>query len=130
MPEEMVKEMKDKEEQDKLNQIRNDEKLAKLLEEKEEKSRNSIYFYKDKDQYDEEKQSDSDTDSEIVETNTVNSDDDEETVQKKLRLQELDRQLQLEKIDRDLALKLQYEEDSKHQAELDEKERAAKKRKG
>lgn len=43
----------------------------------------------------------------LVDTNTINSDDDEEMVEKKLALQELDRKLQQEARDREIAIKLQ-----------------------
>ena len=57
-----------------------------------------------------ESESDSSYDSEKFATNTINSNDDESTVQEKLRLQELDIKLKQEKIDRDLAMDLQNSE--------------------
>lgn len=55
----------------------------------------------------------SDYDSEKFATNTINSNDDEDTVLEKLRLQELDDKLRQEKQDRDLALDWQIEETDK-----------------
>lgn len=43
----------------------------------------------------------------VIDTNTINSDDDEELVEKKLALQELDRKLQQEARDREMAMKLE-----------------------
>ena len=45
----------------------------------------------------------------VVDTNTVNSDDEGDILQEKLSLQELDKKLKQEKIDQDLALKMQQE---------------------
>lgn len=59
--------------------------------------------------------------SDIVETNTVNSEDDEATRKEKLALQELDERLRLEKISRDVAEELQkkYDRNEKSEDELD-----------
>lgn len=112
----------------KKEQIKYDLEYAKLLQEQENKS---FSYYKDKNQHSPTQEENeislsdtySDSDSEIVETNTVNSEDSEGTVQKKLRLQQLDLQLQQEKRDRDLAEILQSEEDSKQQDQQEKRDR-------
>lgn len=53
----------------------------------------------------------------VIDTNTINSEDDEELVEKKLALQELDRKLQQEARDREMAIKL--ENDLRLDEELD-----------
>lgn len=111
---------------DKAEQELRDQKFAQFLDDKQDKYE---YYVKDIYQYEEE-HPESTTDSEIVETNTINSNDDEQMKQKKLDLQELDRKLKQEKIDRDLAVKLQEDEDRKEMEEVERKQRLERKRKG
>lgn len=53
----------------------------------------------------------------IIGTNSVNSEDDEETVKEKLQLQKLDQELRQQKLDRDLAEKIQNEWNSEQPLE-------------
>ena len=78
-------------------QLKLDETLVKVAENKLDSDSENVKTY-------------SDTDSDIVDTNTVNSEDDEKTVNKKLRLQELDEKLRMEKIDHDIAVEVQQAE--------------------
>lgn len=88
-----------------LEEDGDDYELASLLQLEEQKEEKDFDF--EQKNYNSQESVSSSSNYDVYDTNTVNSDDDEETVLEKRRLQKLDEELKQQKKDRDLAISLQ-----------------------
>lgn len=100
-------------------QIDYDYNYAKKLQEEYWSNKEQL---REQDYLSEKTQSSDSDDSEIIDTNTINSEDDQEMVEKKLALQQLDLKLQQEKKDRDLAMELQEEQNKIEKLQVEDKQ--------